>query len=132
MYLQFCSLIPYQSSNLTTSEQTLLLFTLLLALQHQSSSTIQAYLASVHHLHLSTNHLTEYTTQHALRVQQVLCGIKRQQACGSPLHTDCQLPLTSCTKLKKLYSSNYTLITAFCCGPLAVWLFLAFWIVIIS
>ena len=90
-YLQFCNLINHPP--LHTSEQTLLLFTSYLALQHLSSSTIQTYLVAVHHLHLSTNHLTEYNTQFTPSVQQVLCGIKQQQASVSP--PPCRLPITT-------------------------------------
>ena len=80
-YLQFCNLINHPP--LSTTEQTLLLFTIHLAQQHLSTSTIQTYLSAVHYLHLSTNHLTAYTTQLTPRGQQALHGIKRHQA-GAP------------------------------------------------
>ena len=89
-YLQFCNLINHPP--LPTSEQTLLLFTTHLALQHLSTSTIQTYLSAVRYLHLSTNHLTAYTTQLTPRVQQVLRGIKRHQAGASPAIQ--RLPIT--------------------------------------
>ena len=77
-YLQFCNLI--NQPPLPTSEQTLLLFTTHLALQHLTTSTIQTCFSVVHYLHLSSNHLMAYTTQLTPRVQQVLHGIKRHQA----------------------------------------------------
>ena len=75
------------------------------------------HLPAVRHLHLSTNHLTEYTTQLTARVQQVLHGIKRQHACVShrlPITTDIMHQIKE-TLLQQPHSYHSILMWAACC-----------------
>ena len=89
-YIQFCT-----QANLTqipTSESTLSLFVAYLARTGLAHSTIKVYLSSIGNLHLSCSQHHVYRRALTPRLEQILQGIKREQASTRPVRI--RLPVT--------------------------------------
>ena len=89
-YAQFCT--QANVTQIPTSESTLSLFIAHLARTGLAHSTIKVYLSSIGNLHLSCNHHHEYRRSLTPRLEQILRGIKREQACTRPARV--RLPVT--------------------------------------
>ena len=81
-YITFCNLATRQT--LPTTESTLLLFTAYLASLNLSHSSIKVYLSGVRSLHVQNGLHASFNKQLTPRLQQVLKGIRKQQAIGCP------------------------------------------------
>ena len=77
-YTTFCKLINHTA--VPTLESTLLLFVAHLGQQGLTHTTIKVYLAAVRNLHIATGNHQAFYSQLTPRLQQVLKGIKKEQA----------------------------------------------------
>ena len=89
-YIHFCTQLNL--TPLPTSEYTLLLFVAHLALSGLAHTSIKVYLSSIGNWHTSCSLHNTYHTALTPRLEQVLHGIKKEQASTRPQRT--RLPIT--------------------------------------
>ena len=89
-YQRFCETAG--KPTIPTSEDTLLLFTAHLATEGITSSIIKVYLSALRSFHVAAGKHEEFAKQLTPRLQQVIKGIRKEQAITTPPRT--RLPIT--------------------------------------
>ena len=89
-YQSFCTMA--QKPSIPASEDTLLLFTVHLAMEGISTSTIKVYLSAVRSFHARSDRHEDFAKQLTPRLQQVIKGIQKEQAITRPPRI--RLPIT--------------------------------------
>ena len=89
-YQSFCTMA--QKPSIPASEDTLLLFTVHLAMEGISTSTIKVYLSAVRSFHVRSGRHEDFAKQLTPRLQQVIKGIQKEQAITRPPRI--RLPIT--------------------------------------
>ena len=81
-----------QKPAIPVSEDTLLLFTVHLATEGISTSTIKVYLSAIRSFHVASGRHDDFARQLTPRLQQVIKGIQKEQAITRPPRV--RLPIT--------------------------------------
>jgi len=117
-YLKFCRTAGRQP--VPTSECTLSLFSTYLATHNISITTIKVYLSAVRYIHLCRGLHNHFKRQFTPRLNLILRGIRKRQACTRPTRQRLPVTIQILCKLKKLLikrNPSYDAITlwAMCC-----------------
>lgn len=89
-FTTFCLAINAEPIPMT--ERVLSLFVTHLATGNISHATIKVYLSAIRHMHVTSGKLQHFNQQLTPRLQQILKGIRKDQAATRPLKV--QLPIT--------------------------------------
>ena len=89
-FTAFCTSINTQP--MPTTERVLSLFVTYLATCNISHTTIKVYLSAIRHMHVTSGKLQHFNQQLTPRLQQILKGIRKEQAATHPPKV--QLPIT--------------------------------------
>lgn len=117
-YLKFCKGAGIKP--IPTSECTLTLFITYLATHNISLATIKVYLSAVRHIHLCRGLHNHFNQQLTPRLQLILRGIRRRQACTRTVRRRLPITIQMLQRIKKLLSRkppsyNNTTLWAMCC-----------------
>ena len=106
-FISFCQ--KFHFNPLPVTESLLCQYVGFLAKQNIMHSTIKVYLSAVRHLHIE-NHLPDPNISSMMRLEQVVKGVKRDQACKLPSNQRTRLPITAelMKKMKSILLKNCT------------------------
>ena len=102
--MKFCKLA--NKPTVPTTEPTLLLFVAHLASLNLAHTTIKVYLSGVRSLHVTHGHHSAFNCQLTPRLQQVLKGIRKRQAIGSPRKIRRPITIQIMAKIKSVLLKN--------------------------
>ena len=117
-YISFCQQIKH--TPLPADEATLLLYTAHMGQKVLSHSTIKVYLSAIRSLHVTVGQHKHFSSQVTPRLQQVLRGIRKEQASNTEPHTRLPITIQIMRQLKQLIAGkphgyHNTVIWAACC-----------------
>lgn len=117
-YIKFCRMAGKKP--IPTSEGTLTLFTTHLATHNISLATIKVYLSAVRYMHLCKGLHDTFNQQFTPRLQLILRGIKRRQACICPIRQRLPVTIQMLRRIRHLLSKRTpsyanTTLWAMCC-----------------
>ena len=117
-YIEFCKTAGKKP--IPTSECTLTLFTTYLATHNILLATIKVYLSAVRHMHLCRDLHDHFSRQLTPRLQLILRGIKKRQACISPTRQRLPVTIQMLHRIRHLLSTrtpsyDNTTLWAMCC-----------------
>ena len=117
-FTTFC--LAINAEPIPTTERVLSLFVTHLATDNISHATIKVYLSAIRHMHVTSGKLQHFNQQLTPRLQQILKGIRKDQAATRPPKVRLPITLQILQDIKRLLSGKpqsytNTMTWAACC-----------------